>query len=79
MLNTDCPLDMKEGFLREIKGSQVIIPDLYALFPGWVFNINSNYNIVKKQTDIWLERCILCFVCLVPSHRASSLVSIQLG
>ncbi|KIM74248.1 hypothetical protein PILCRDRAFT_14594 [Piloderma croceum F 1598] len=55
MVNTRCPLENKESFLHKIKGSQVIIPDLYALFPGWVFNINSNYDIVKKQTDIWLE------------------------
>ena len=79
MLNTYCPFQTKEGFLREIKGSQVIIPDLYTLFPGWVFNINNNYDIVKKQTDVWLERCVLCFVFLLPSHCASLLISIQLG
>jgi hypothetical protein len=62
MLNISRPLDRKERFLREIKGSQVIIPDLYELFPGWKFNINKNYEAVKKQTDIWLERwCFLLF------------------
>jgi len=55
MLNISRPLDRKERFLREIKGSQVTIPDLYELFPGWKFNINKNYEAVKKQTDIWLE------------------------
>ena len=50
MLNTSRPLGRKESFLREIKGSQVVIPDLYALFPGWIFNINSNYETVKKKS-----------------------------
>ncbi len=57
MLNTSRPLRRKECFFRDIKGSQVVIPDLYALFSGWIFNINSNYKTVKTKTDIWLERC----------------------
>jgi hypothetical protein len=51
-------LQRKERFLREIKGSQVVIPDLYALFPGWRFNINPNYETVKTKTERWLERCV---------------------
>jgi hypothetical protein len=58
MLETICVLERQEHFLREIKGSQVVIPDLYALFPGWKFNINRNYDTVKNQTNRWLERCI---------------------
>ena len=61
MLNISRPVDRKEHFLREIKGSHVVIPDLYALFPGWNFRINSNYEAVKKRTDWWLERCIFSF------------------
>jgi len=45
----------KEIFLREIKGSQVVIPDLYALLPSWRFNMNPNYHAVKTKTDAWLE------------------------
>ena len=62
MFNTSSPLDNKERFLREIKGSQVIIPDLYELFPGWKFNMNINYEAIKKQTDIWIERCYFFFM-----------------
>jgi len=58
MLNTAPPINRKEHFLREIKGSHVVIPDLYAFFSGWKFGINSSYETVKKQTDAWVERYI---------------------
>src|ERR1700720_5012757 len=51
-------LEKKERFLREVKGSRVFIPDLYALFPNWKFNVNGKYEIVKNKTERWLERCL---------------------
>jgi len=55
MLNIGRSVNKKELFLREIKGSHVVIPDLYAFFSGWKFGINSNYETVKKETDAWVE------------------------
>jgi len=51
-------LEKKERFLREVKGSRVFIPDLYALFPNWKFNVNGQYEIVKNKTERWLESWI---------------------
>jgi hypothetical protein len=46
----------KESFFRKIKGTQVVIPDLYELLPGWRFDMNRNYGIVKHKTEKWVER-----------------------
>jgi hypothetical protein len=50
--------EVKDRFLSEVKGSQVIIPDLYALLPGWRFEINVNYDSVKNKLDKWFEKYI---------------------
>jgi hypothetical protein len=76
MLNIGRPVNRKEHFLREIKGSHVVIPDLYAFFSGWKFGINSNYETVKKQTDAWVERYILSFP---HAFTLSHCLYIQLG
>jgi hypothetical protein len=78
MLNISRPLDRKERFLREIKGSQVIIPDLYELFPGWKFNININYELLKNKQTYGSRGAFL--FCLPTAFTLSSLLmSIQLG
>jgi hypothetical protein len=76
MLNISRPINRKEHFLREIKGSHVVIPDLYAFFSGWNFGINSSYETVKTQTDAWVERYILSFP---PAFTLSHCLYIQLG
>jgi len=44
----------KEDYLLEFKGSDVTIPDLYALLPGWQFNINPHYEVVKQRLHDWM-------------------------
>ena len=62
MLNIiDRAANKKDRFLRDIKGSHVVIPDLYAFFSGWKFGINGSYETVKEQTDAWVERYVLLF------------------
>lgn len=33
------------------KSTQVTIPDLYALLPGWEFAVNPHYDAVKRKVD----------------------------
>ncbi|GBE84461.1 hypothetical protein SCP_0604400 [Sparassis crispa] len=44
----------KEDWLGEFKGSQVMIPDLYALLPGWRFAVNKHYETVRTKLDEWM-------------------------
>ncbi|GBE80747.1 hypothetical protein SCP_0304660 [Sparassis crispa] len=44
----------KEDLLLEFKGSRVLIPDLYALLPGWRFNVNKHCDSVRKQLNEWM-------------------------
>jgi hypothetical protein len=58
----------KEKILHRIRGSRVVIPDLFALFPGWKFNVNRHYDSVKIKTDKWLERCVTTILSCYPQR-----------
>ncbi|GBE89299.1 hypothetical protein SCP_1503070 [Sparassis crispa] len=49
------PARSKEEYLSGFKGSHVIIPDLYALLPGWKFAVNSKYDVVKERLGTWMN------------------------
>ncbi|KDQ52301.1 hypothetical protein JAAARDRAFT_487951 [Jaapia argillacea MUCL 33604] len=43
----------KETLLRRLKGSRVLIPNLYELLPGWRHGMNERYSSMHHEIDDW--------------------------
>jgi hypothetical protein len=47
----------REDVIADLRGSEVVIPDLYAIFRGWVqVKVNPHYHELVAVCDKRLER-----------------------
>ena len=48
----------RDNLLETTKGTWVAIPDLYALFPGWEFDVNTHYDKALSDVNECIRRCV---------------------
>lgn len=45
-----------DGVVNSLRGQELAIVDLNAIFSGWPRKINANLDRLRQDVDAWLER-----------------------